>query len=142
MDVKKLSQGERVVLIAGVLLIIDLLFLPWYSVDLGGLNIAFDATRSAVEAPSGGYGVAAVLLTAVMVGQLILAKLLSARLPEPPVPWGQVHLVAGVFVAVILIIKLVRETEFLGYGAYSGILGGLLVAYGGYMINQESSDFA
>ena len=36
----KLSQGERIVLVAGLLLIVDLLFLPWHSVDLGVLDVA------------------------------------------------------------------------------------------------------
>ena len=49
---------------------------------------------------------------------------------------------AGVFVAVVLVIKLVRETELLGFGSYSGVLAGLLVAYGGYAISREGADAA
>ena len=137
---RQLTQGERIVLIAGTLLILDLLFLPWHSVDLGPLQLAFDTTRSAVQSPNGGYGVAAVLLTAVMVAQIVAVRLLSMQLPAPPIGWGQVHLVAGIFVAVVLVIKLVRETDFLGYGAYSAILAALLLAYGGYLISQERAD--
>jgi len=33
----------------------------------------------------------------------------------------------------------VRLTESLGYGAYSAILAGILVAYGGYRIASEFS---
>ena len=54
-------------------------------------------------------------------------------------PWAHVHLIAGVFVIVVLGVKLFRETDFLGYGAYSGILAGLLVAYGGYCIAREGA---
>jgi len=132
-----LSAGERTVVIAGVLLILDLLFLPWHSVDLGGLDLDIDTTRSGVQEPYGGYGVAAVVLTAVMILQIALTRLLGVRLPEPPVPWSQIHLILGIFVAVVIVIKLVRETEFLGYGAYSAILAGILVAYGGYRIASE-----
>ena len=42
---------------------LDLLILPWHSVDLGGLQLDVDTTRSGVQDPNGGYGVAAVLLT-------------------------------------------------------------------------------
>ncbi len=133
-----LSQGERIVLAGGVLLIVDLLVLPWYSVDLGGLNIEFDGTRSGVQAPYPAYGVAAVVLTLIMIVQIVVARLLAVRLADPFVPWAQVHLIAGVFVVVVLIIKFARETEFLGYGAYSAILGGLLVAYGGYSISRDA----
>jgi hypothetical protein len=125
------------VLIAGLLLILDLVLLPWHSVDLGGLELDVDTTRSGVQAPYGGYGVAAVVLTAVMIAQIALTRLAGVRLPEPPVPWSQIHLIVGIFVAVVLVIKLVRETEFLGYGAYCAILAGILVAYGGYRIASE-----
>jgi hypothetical protein len=144
MRLTKLSQGERIVLVAGLLLIVDLLFVPWYSVDLSGLDIDLrklvaeeDTTFTGVQSPYAGYGVAAVILTGVMVVQIVLARLLSVRLPAPGVPWSQIHLVAGVFVAVVLVIKLVRDREMLGYGSYCAVLGGILVAYGGYCIARD-----
>jgi len=134
----KLSQGERIVLIAGVLLIADLLALPWHDLALGDeLEDLVDTTLTAVQEPYAGYGVAAVVLTAIMIVQIVLARLLSVRLPEPPVPWSQIHLMLGIFVAVVLVIKLVRLTDSLGYGAYSGVLGGILVAYGGWSMTRE-----
>ncbi len=72
-----------------------------------------------------------------MIAQIVLTRLLAVRVPDPPVPWSQIHLILGIFVAVVLVIKLARETEFLGYGAYSAILAGILVAYGGYRIASE-----
>ena len=133
----RLSQGERIVLVAGALLIADLLLLPWYDIDLGVLDEAVNTTASGVEQPYAGYGLAAVVLTALMIAQIALAKLLPARMPQPPVPWSQIHLILGIFVAVVLVIKLVRLTDSLGYGAYSAILAGILVAYGGYRIASE-----
>ena len=138
----RLTQGERIVLVGGLLLVVDLVFLPWHSVDLGGLDIDFDPTRTAVQDPYPAYGIAAVVLTLVMVAQIVAARLLALRLPAPGLPWEQVHLIAGVFVIVVLVIKFVRETEFLGYGAYSAILGGLLVAYGGWLIAREPAVLA
>jgi hypothetical protein len=134
---RKLTQGERIVLVGGLLLIVDLVLVPWHSVDLGGLDIDFDTTRTGIEAPNPGYGVAAVILTAIMLAQIVLSGLMGVRLPAPGLPWSQVHLIVGVFVAVVLAIKLFRETEFLGFGAYSGVLAGVLVAYGGWRISQE-----
>jgi hypothetical protein len=139
----KLSQGERIVLIGGLLLIIDVLVLPWHSIDLadldlGDLDIVFDPTRTGVQEPNAAYGVVAVVLASVMVLQIVIARLTPVLLPGPRVLWAQVHLIAGVFVAVVLVVKLFRETEWLGYGAYSGVLGGVLVAYGGYRIAQET----
>ncbi len=140
MGLAKLSQGERIVLVGGLLLIVDLLFVPWHDIDLGGLDGVIDTTVTGVQQPYAGYGIAAVVLTAVMIVQIALARLLSVRLPEPPVPWSQIHLILGIFVAVVLVIKLVRLTDSLGYGAYSGVLAGVLVAYGGYSISREGED--
>ncbi len=134
---KKLSQGERIVLVAGVLLIVDLLLLPWHSAPDIPEGIGFDPTRTAVQEIYPAYGIAAVVLTALMIVQIVLARLLSVRLPAPALPWPQVHLILGIFVAVVLAIKLYRETELLGYGAYSGVLAGILVAYGGWSISRE-----
>jgi len=134
----RLSQGERIVLVAGLLLIADLLFLPWYDIKLpDALEAQIDTTRAAVEQPYAGYGIAAVVLTALMIAQIVVAKVLAARLPDPPVPWSQIQLILGTFVAVVVVIKLVRLTDSLGYGAYSAILAGILVAYGGYRIASE-----
>ena len=134
----RLSQGERIVLVTGLALIADLLFVPWYDIDLGAeLEGVVDTTATGVEQPYAGYGIAAVVLTAVMIAQIALAKLLSVRMAHPPVPWSQIHLILGIFVAVVLVIKLVRLTDSLGYGAYSAILAGSLVAYGGYRSASE-----
>ena len=139
MDLSRLSQGERIVLVAGVLLIIDLLFLPWHDIDIGGAAEALgvDTTRSGVQSPNGFYGIVALILTLVMVGQIVADKLAGATLPSLPVPWSQVHMIAGIAVAVMLVIKLIAETEFLGFGAYLGVVLGLAVAFGGYSIGQE-----
>lgn len=133
----KLSPGERIVLVAGVLLIADLLFVPWHDVDLGGVDDVIDTTFTGVQEPYAGYGVAAVVLTSVMIAQIVVARLLPGRLPRAPLPWPQIHLILGIFVAVVLVIKLVRLTDSLGFGAYSAILAGLLVAYGAYSMCRE-----
>jgi hypothetical protein len=132
----KLSQGERIVLVAGVLLIIDLLFVPWHDIPARGIYEA--ATLTGVQKVYAAYGIVAVILSAVMVVQIVLSRLLSVRLPAPGLPWAAVHLVAGIFVAVVLVIKLVRLNNSLGYGAYSGVLAGILVAYGGWTIAREA----
>jgi len=133
----RLSQGERIVLVGGVLLIADLVFLPWHDIDLGDVDDVVDTTFTGVQAPYAGYGIAAVVLTSVMIFQIALTRLLSVRLAQPPLPWSQIQLILGIFVAVVLVIKLVRLTDALGYGAYSAILAGLLVAYGAYAISRE-----
>jgi hypothetical protein len=139
MDLSKLTQGERIVLIAGVLLILDLLFAPWHKIDLGATIPGVDLTRSGVQSPHSGYGVIALLLVIVMVGQIVATKFASATLPSPPVPWSQVHLILGAAVAALLLLKLVVETDFLGFGAYVGVALGLAVAFGAYTMQREDA---
>lgn len=136
MDFKKLTQGERIVLIAGVLLIIDLLVMPWHNIELGGL---VDVNRTGVQSPNAFYGVIALILAIVMVGQIVAAKLANAKLPDLPIGWGQIHMIAGIAVFALLLLKLIVETNFLGFGAYLGVLLGAAIAFGGFSINKEST---
>lgn len=139
MNLTKLTLGERIVLAVGALLIVDLLFLPWYSVDFGGLITGIDTTRTAVQSPNSGYGLIALIVTVVMVGQIVASKLMSARLPDPPIPWSQIHLIAAALVLGVLVGKLIAETDFLGFGAYLGLALGAALAFGGYTIMQEGA---
>lgn len=129
MDLTKLTQGEKIVLGAGVLLIIDLLFLAWHKVG------PFKA--QAIEDPNGFYGVMALLITIVMVG-LLIAKVANAKIPDLPVPLAQILMIAGIVVFVLLLLKLLVETTALSIGAYLGILLAAALAFGGYSIRKES----
>jgi hypothetical protein len=135
MDFSRLTKGDRIVLGAGALLILDLLFFPWHNISVGGI---LDVNRTGVQSPNSFYGVVALLLTVVMVAQIAVSKLTAAKLPEIPVPWSQVHLIAGAAVLVLLLLKLLVETNFLGFGAYLGVLLAAALAFGGYTISREA----
>jgi hypothetical protein len=137
-DLSKLSPGEKIVLIAGGVLLIDLLFLPWYDIDLGFVSV----TRSAIESPKAFWGVLAALVTAAMVAAVVVTRFTTAKMPALPVPLGQAMFFGGVAVAVFLLLKLLLETDFLGIGAWLGILLGGAVAYGGFLMRNESRGVA
>ena len=139
MDLSKLTPGEKVVLAAGAVLLIDLLFLPWHNIDLG---IIGSVSRSAVESPNAFWGVLALLLTAAMVAVVVVTRFTSAKLPDLPIPLGRAMFFAGAAVAVLLLIKLVSETDFLGFGAWLGILLAGGVAYGGFLMRKEAESAA
>jgi hypothetical protein len=135
MDFSKLTLGDKIVLGAGGLLILDLLFFPWHKISVASI---VDVNRTGVQSPNSFYGVLALLLVLVMVAQVVVSKLTGAKLPEIPVPWPRVHLIAGVAVFVLLLLKLLVETRFLGFGAFLGLILAAAVAFGGYTISREA----
>ena len=134
MDLTKLSLGDKIIAATGILLLIDLLFLPWHSVDLpfGG-----SITRSAIESPNGFWGVLALLLTIAVLVVLALRRLTTTNLPDLPVAWNQAIFFGAIAVLVLLLIKLLMETDALGFGAWLGILLAAGMVYGGFLGSKE-----
>ena len=88
MDFDKLTAGERIVVIAGGLLLVDLVFLPWY--DFLRLS------RTGIQTPNSFWGVMALVVTAAMVALVLVTRFTSAEVPELPVPRGQAMFLGGV----------------------------------------------
>ena len=133
-DLNKLTPGEKVVVIAGALLVIDLLFLPWH--DFGNQFIRI--TRTGTQTPNSFWGVMALVVTAAMVALVVVSRFTTAKTPQLPVPTGQAMFVAGIVVAALLFLKIAVETSSLGIGAWLGLLLGGAVAYGGSLMRKES----
>lgn len=138
MDLSKLTMGEKVVGAAGVLLLIDLLFLPWHKIEFGGALLNVSVTRSAIESPNGLWGVLALLVTLAMVAVVVVTRFTTAKVPDLPIPLGQAMFFAGIAVIALLFLKLLLETSALGFGAWLGVLLGAAMAYGGFLIRQEA----
>ncbi|HEY3239212.1 MAG TPA: hypothetical protein VGL92_06605 [Acidimicrobiia bacterium] len=138
--VKKLSLGERILGGAGVFLILDLLFLPWHRISVGIPGIArITESRSGLQSPNGFLGLLAFLVVAALVAHVVISEFTKMELPEIPVSWGQADLLGAAGVAVLLLLKLVMETDFLGFGAWLAILAAGVLVYGGFLRNQEMS---
>lgn len=142
MDLSKLGGGEKVVSGAGSLLVLDLLFFPWYSgpitVDVRGATFSGTDTVTAIESPHAFWGIAALLLTTATVASVLISRYSTARLPPLPVPWPRAVFLAGGAVAALLLLKLLIETRNLGFGAGLGMLLGMAMAYGGFLVRQEA----
>jgi hypothetical protein len=128
------SLGEKIILIAGPLLLIDS-FLPWYDVDLGPFG---SVTRSGWESPGAIWSILAMLIGLVMAGVVAATRFTTTQMPALPegVSWGRVHLGMGVAVALFVIIKLVNESSYLGFGFYIGIVLAAALAAGGFLMFQ------
>jgi hypothetical protein len=137
MDLSRLSRGDRIVVIAGALVVIDLLFLPWISISVPVIGTVVSYTG--ISAPNGFLGFLAALAAAAMVAQILVSKFTTAKLPDLPVPWPRAHMLGGIVVLALLLLKLLLHTNLLGFGAYLGILFAAGLAFGGYTVDQEST---
>lgn len=132
MDLDKLSLSDKIIAATGIVLIIDLLFLPWHSIDLGPFGGS--VTRSGVESPNSFWGVLALLLTIAVVAVTLVRVLKpETKLPDLPVTWDRAIFFGAAATLVLLFLKLVMETDALGFGAWLGILLAGGMTYGGYL---------
>lgn len=133
MDLGKLTLADKVLGATGVLLLVDLLFLPWHSIDLGIAEVS----RTGVESPNSGWGVLALLLTIVVLAVVAVTRFSSVALPSLPVPLNRAVFIGTVATLVVLLLKLVSETDFLGFGAWVAIVLAAGFAYGGFLKDRE-----
>jgi hypothetical protein len=141
MDLNKLTTGEKVIVASGIVFLIAM-FLPWWGLDFGDLG----------SASNNGWdyfltGILPLLIIIAMITQIALAKFSTTELPKPPLPWNQIHMIAGAVVAVLLILRVViGSSEGSGdfevdldrmYGLWVALLAAIGVAVGGYLKSRE-----
>jgi hypothetical protein len=130
-----LGIGEKIIIIAGVVLFIDG-FLPWYSVDLGPLG---NFTRNGWESPGAIWSILAVLVGLAMGAVVVVKGLTETEVPDNVggFSWPRIMLGGGVAALVLVLIKLLNESSHLGFGFYLGILCALALAGGGFLMFRE-----
>jgi hypothetical protein len=144
MDLSKLTLGDKIATACGIVLLIDLVFLPWHRVcvDFGAFGGESCGSASAIESPNGFLGILALLLTIAIVGVLIASRVGDVQLPELPIPHPAAIFYSTIAVLVLLLLKLVMETDGLGFGAWLGILLAGGMTYGGFLIFQAEGSGA
>ncbi len=137
MDFSRLSRGEKIVVQAGAVLLVDLFFFPWHKYPPALLFLgATKLTRTGIQSPHALQGTLALLVTVAMVAQILMARSPSTVRANPALV--RLQPVAGMAVLALLAWKLAIDTAYLSVGAYLGILLGGLVAYGGLMVNKDA----
>jgi hypothetical protein len=137
-DINKLTLGDKVAGICGVLLLIGLLFLPWHSWDFG--RFGGSVTRSAIQSPGAFWGWLAFLCVAAVIAIIIVDRTTEADLPELPIGYYQLAFFLTLAAGGLLVLKLILDTDFLGWGAWVNLLltGGMI--YGGFLIFQGGGE--
>ncbi|MFL6205033.1 MAG: hypothetical protein ACJ739_06750 [Acidimicrobiales bacterium] len=137
----KLTTSEKVIL-GGAIAYLIFMFFPWY-----GIEDVSDAGNTGWDYFLG--GIIPLILILVMAVQIIITRFSpDTKLPDPPVPWGQVHLFAGAAAAVIVLLRTIIgsdvEVPFVGdfdldrkVGLFLALIAAIVVAVGGYLKSQE-----
>jgi hypothetical protein len=129
------SRDDWILAGLALLLIIDLLFLPWFSasVSIGSFSASFTAT--ATDAPDGLFGVLAVLSAVALIVDLGVERL-SPGTTVPNIGGSRTHtrFVLACITALFVALKFVFNIHFsdFGFGFYAAVVltaGLVWVAY-------------
>lgn len=137
---KALSLGSKIIIIAGVILFIDG-FLPWYSVDLGPLG---SVSRNGWQSPGAIWSTLAILIGLAMAALVAVKDLTDVEVPDSisGVTWPRILLGAGIAAIVLVVIKFLNESDFLGFGFYLGFIAAAALAVGGFLLFREEQTSA
>ena len=132
-----LSIGEKIIIIAGLVLLIDG-FLPWYSVDLGPFG---SVTRNGWESPGALWSLLAILIGLAMSGVVAVKALTEGVIPENVggFTWPKILLGGGAAALLLVVIKFLNESSELGFGFYLGFIAAAALAAGGFLMYREES---
>jgi hypothetical protein len=144
MDLNKLTTGEKVIAGSGILYLIAM-FLPWWGLDFGdlgsGSNSGWDYFLT---------GILPLLIIIAMVLQIAVARFSTTQLPNPPLPWNMMHMIAGAVVAVLLVLRvLIGSSEGSGtfeidldrmYGLWVALIAAIGVGVGGFLKSKEPEE--
>lgn len=99
-------------------LAVDLLFLPWYSVNLLGLTVTFSATSS----PYAIWGVLALLADVAFVVDLAIERFGRAQLPVIGGTRATTRTALAGGTLGLMVIKLIAHASDLGIGCWLGLV--------------------
>lgn len=119
MNLAKLSRDDMIVGGLGLFLVIDLLFLPWYSV----LGFTFTATSS----PYAIWGVLALLVAIAFIADLAFERFGGAQLPAIGGTRASTRTALAGGTLAFMVIKFLAHTSDLGFGAWLGLLAAIVL---------------
>lgn len=130
MDLSKLKLGQKIVLGAGILLIINL-FLPWYRVSAFGFSASANAFDSGFLAWFGSIcGIAAAVIIALKV-------FANMKINAGPLKAEHIALVLAALSLLFIFLRLVTETDALFVGVWIGLIAAIGLAYGCFLCMKQ-----
>ncbi len=148
---KALSIGDKVIVVAGVALLI-IGFLPWYHAGGGNVNVAGftvvnipSVNSNGWQSPGALWSIIAILLGLAMAGVIgvrVLAQPGTLPVNVGGFTWPKIMLGAAVLAAVVTLIKLVSPPSgwSLSIGTYLGVIAVAALVVGAFLgFQQERS---
>ena len=137
---KAMSVGEKIIIIAGTLLFL-VGFLPWYSVSFEFLGESASVSVNGWQAPGAIWSILAIFIGLAMAGVVGLKNLAEVAIPENVggFSWPKIFLGAGVATLAFVLIKLLNESSFMGFGFYLGIIAAGALAVAGFLMFREET---
>lgn len=121
MNVENVSRDDWIFGGVGLLLLIDLLFLPWFSISLGPITV----TSTATGAPDGWLGVLAVLAVIAVLADLAIERF-SPQTTLPALGGGraQTRFILACIAAAFLVLKFLFHIHFslFGFGFWVAVV--------------------
>lgn len=124
MDLSKFTREELILAGVAILLVFDLLFLPWFEVSIGFGSLELSASSTGTGAPDGWLGVLGVLASLAVVADLALERLSNANLPTIGGTRGATRLALAIFAAVCVALKFLFNVHFslFGFGFWAAVI--------------------
>jgi hypothetical protein len=136
---QKMPLGEKIILPASVILLIDS-FLPWYHVNIcaGLSDLCGSINRSGWQSPGAIWSILATLIGVIMGVLVVLTRFTTVKMPALPqgVTMARLYLGLGAAAALFVLIKLIDESSHLGFGFFIGIICVAALVAGGFLLFQ------
>lgn len=149
-DAGRLHRGELIAAGGGVVLLLAMFLLPWFRDGSAGGASASRGVAASLDGWNSLTYVRWVLLIAVAISIAVVALTATRQSPAIPVTFSMLACVLGGLSSLLLIYRVIDHptvtasvaTVAARPGIYFGLVGALLIAYGGYLsMRAESSQF-
>jgi hypothetical protein len=133
-DINKLSNPEKIIGASAIVLLIAS-FLPWFKVSFPGGSVSGNGWDVGFL-----WGRLPVLIALVMLAHIVISNFFeTVKLPD--LPWPMVHLVGGILVAALVVLKMISGEHGIdrAFGLFLAVIAAIGVGAGGFLYWQEKN---
>jgi hypothetical protein len=132
MNLQNVGRDDWILAALALLLVIDLLFLPWFSISASVGPVTLSVSVTATDAPDGWLGVLAVLAALALIADLAIERL-SSQTQIPAISGSRLltRLVLAALAAGFVALKFLLHIHFsyFGFGFYAAVVLAAALVY-------------